>query len=68
MARQYVCDRCGKIIRDFTTRENVIWIFDKNEHTSHTSTTKGKYIDLCEDCQNVLQSFCRVFMKESKSL
>ena len=75
MAVQHVCDRCGKVIRDFETNKNTILIFDKNVEPNITIShcgvgymNKVKYAELCEDCQNILHAMCKTFMEGSATI
>ena len=72
MAVQHVCDRCGKVIRDFETDKHIVLVFDKNIEPNMIISrcgvgymNKAKYADLCENCQDDLHTVMEAFMNSN---
>lgn len=72
MAVQHVCDRCGKVIRDFETDKHIVLVFDKNIEPNTIISrcgvgymNKAKYADLCKNCQDDLHTVMEAFMNSN---
>ena len=60
MAKKYTCDRCGCIIENYTVANNNVLIFNKNMEPK-MFIGKCEDLDLCEQCQNDLDTLLYLF-------
>lgn len=57
--RQYICDRCGKPIKNYQINVNNVTLFHPwNGHSN------SHIVDLCEECINILNEINSMFMSD----
>ena len=72
MANQHVCDRCGKVIKDYDIEKHKVSIFNPEYKISGLLYQSGliinikcESVDLCEKCQEDLAHTMYLFMHKN---